>query len=90
MSPITIVCDFSLGLKNQPIYYCDSELQLVRMLDEVPFDKLPVELIKTCMENNTDNLHLYGATEILTGLAEEIKALAATTYSNHLLNIEIN
>lgn len=90
MSPISIVCDFNLGTNLQPVYVCDSEHQTVNKVAEVEFDFLPLELVKICRNQGTDFLHLYGATEILIGLAEAIKSIAATEYYNNNLNIEIN
>ena len=90
MSPIIIVCDFNLGTQTQLVYKCDEINQTVEPIIEVGFADLPAALFNSYVENNAKVIHLYGADEILNGLAQEIQGLKTGQYADLNINIEIN
>lgn len=90
MSNITIVCDFNLGTRAQSIYKCNSEDNTVDSLGDVYFSDLAMSLLNAFISNDANSIHLYGPTEVLTGLAQEIYKTNDSLYSNTNLKVEIN
>ena len=90
MPTITIVCDFNLGTRAQTIYKCNSTTNMVESIGDVYFDQLADSLLNAFISNDANAIHLYGPTEILTGLAQEVYKINDTMYNNTRLKVEIN
>lgn len=90
MSPISIVCDFNLGVKSQTIYYCNAIENSVTPIAAVDLDTMAATISNACMEYHTNYVHLYGVKEILEHIAFEIKSYAFKNYNNSNITVEIN
>lgn len=52
-----------------------------------PIEELPESIPAICYSKDVENVHLFGYEPYINGLVKEIKNL---TYSNKILNIEVN
>lgn len=89
MSPIKIVYEFELGVKEQVVYICNKETNDVKQV-HVEFAKIPETLITAWLNYNAEAIHLYGPEDTMAGIAEYIKDLSKMEYAVQDISIEIN
>lgn len=83
-----IVCNLNLFTHLHTIYLYDGDD--IKVIGVADIDHLPQIIAATCQQEQTYNVHLYGAGNYPKEIAEEILKVNETNYSNFTINIEVN
>lgn len=84
----TIICNWDTFTLNNPVYLCEDNHHTY--LGNVNAENVIDELTMYCVTTGATNVHLFGLTNYVTFIRDNLLLNTATQYGLTNLNVEVN